>query len=163
MLKNKFGVNCVYKKTVTLGNYFLKRRPKLDKWDTADVVYSVPCQDPCHQQIETTKRKLHIKIGEHERSCQGDLSGLQPNTVNDNGIPYHPATTGHTFLFPETRILEHERNYYKRKILEGIHIFNKSESCVNLMQGKRIDKCWNPLISSPQFFSSTASHTPSDV
>ena len=163
MLKNKFGVNCVYKKTVTLGNYFLKRRPKLDKWDTADVVYSVPCQDPCHQQIETTKRKLHIKIGEHERSCQGDLSGLQPNTVNDNGIPYHQATTGHTFLFPETRILEHERNYYKRKILEGIHIFNKSESCVNLMQGKRIDKCWNPLISSPQFFSSTASHTPSDV
>ena len=78
--------------------------------------------------------------------CLGDLSDIQPDLTNDNGIPYHFATTGHNFLFDQTKILAMERNTLKRKIIEGIHIFNKNDSCVNLISGYKIDNSWGPLL-----------------
>ena len=67
--KEALGSMLFTKKTQTLGNLLLKRRPKKDKWDTPNVVYSVPCEDPLHQYIGQTKRPLKIRVQEHERSC----------------------------------------------------------------------------------------------
>ena len=53
------------------------------------------------QYIGQTKRKMITRIREHEKSCEGDLSGIQPDISNDNGIPFHYATTGHHFLFQD--------------------------------------------------------------
>jgi hypothetical protein len=91
-------------------------------------------------------RKLQIRLHEHERSCEGDSSSIEPDYNNVNGIPYHFATTGHKFLFDQTTILAKERNLYRRKIIEGIHIYNKRESCANMISGQRIDPCWNPIL-----------------
>ena len=55
---------------------------------------------------------------EHERSCEGDLTGIQPDENNDNGIPFHLYTTGHTFLFNQTKILAREKNAFRRKVIE---------------------------------------------
>ena len=104
-LQKKFSIHSVYKKTPTLGNWLFKRRPKKDLWNQSHVVYSVPCEVPPDQYIGQTKRKLKVRIREHERTCDGDLSQLQPNTTNDNGIPIHCASTGHKFLFEQTKIL----------------------------------------------------------
>ena len=61
---------------------------------------------------------------EHKKSCEGDLTGILPDEINDNGIPYHVATTGDQFLFDQTTILANEINSFKRRIIEGIHITN---------------------------------------
>ena len=145
-LKSSFGINVVYKKTQTLGDLLFKRRPKKSKWDTSHVIYSVPCEDPQHQYIGQTKRTLKTRIKEHERSCEGDLSNIQPDETNDNGIPFHLYSTGRKFLFDQTRILAHEKHTFKRKVIEGIHIFNKKDSCVNIVSGKKIDNIWSPII-----------------
>ena len=88
-LQKKFGITSLYKKTTTLGNLLFKRRPKKDKWDNSHVVYSVPCANHPKQYIGQTKRKLGTRIREHEKSCEGDLSGILPDLNNDNGIPFH--------------------------------------------------------------------------
>ena len=52
---------------------------------------------------------------------------------------------GHTFLF-QTKILAWEKNGFKRKVIEGIHIANKKNSCVNIIAGKKIENIWMPLV-----------------
>ena len=89
---------------------------------------------------------MATRIREHEKSCEGDLSEIQPNLENGNGIPFHCATTGHQFLFEDTKILAREKNAFRRKIIEGIHIYNKMDSCVNIIAGQRIDNSWNPIL-----------------
>ena len=146
VLKRKFNIHSVYKKTTTLGNILFKRRPKKDIWNCTHVVYSVPCEHPPDQYIGQTQRKLQVRVREHERSCEGDLSSIEPDATNDNGIPYHFATTGHNFLFEQTKILARERNLFRRKIIEGIHIYNKQQSCINIIAGQRIDPSWNHIL-----------------
>jgi hypothetical protein len=146
MLKNKFKIDCVYKKTPTLGNFFLKRRPKQHIWDTSHVCYQVPCAECPKKYIGHTKRPLQVRVKEHKKSCEGDLSGIQPNQKNDNGIPFHHATTGHSFRFEDTSILERERNKFKRLVLEGMHIYANKDYVVNIKSGLIIDNCWAPFV-----------------
>ena len=84
--------------------------------------------------------------GKHEQSCEGDLTDIQPDENNDNGIPFHHYTTGHAFLFNQTKILAWEKNAFRRKVIEGIHIANKKNSCVNIIAGKKIENIWMPLV-----------------
>ena len=79
-------------------------------------------------------------------ACEGDLTGIQPDKNNDNGIPFHHYTTGHAFLFNQTKILAREKNAFRRKVIEGIHIANKKNSCVNIIAGKKIENIWMPLV-----------------
>ena len=123
-----------------------KRRPKKDLWNQSHVIYSVPCEVPPDKYIGQTKRKSKVRIREHECSCEGDLSGIQPNMTNDNGIPIHCASTGHKFLFEQTTILAKEPNNFRRRVIEGVHIYNKRYSCVNLIAGLEIDKSWSPIL-----------------
>ena len=76
--------------------------------------------EPEHQLDEKsesgqTKRPLKFRVREHERSCEGDLIGIQPDENNDNGIPFHLYTTGRTFLVNQTQILAREKNAFRRK------------------------------------------------
>ena len=124
-----------------------KRRPPPPLWELKNSVYSVPCtQDPNHQYIGQTKRKLRVRIMEHQKSCLTDLSNIQPDSNFDNGIPFYLASTGHSFDFNSTKILEQEPNSFKRRILESIHITNKQSSTVNIISGQRISPCWIPII-----------------
>jgi hypothetical protein len=149
-LKKQLGMTCIYQKTPTLGNFLFKRRPPPPLWELKNSVYSVPCtQDPNHQYIGQRKRKLRVKIMEHQKkSCliMTDLSNIQPESNFDNGIPFHLASTGHSFDFNSTKILEQEPNSFKRRILESIHITNKQSSTVNIISGQRISPCWIPII-----------------
>ena len=65
---------------------------------------------------------------------------------NDNGTPFHHYTMGHAFLFNQTKILAREKNAFRRKVIEGIHIANKKNSCVNIIAGKKIENMWMSLV-----------------
>ena len=49
-------------------------------WNSTQVVNSVPCEQAPEQYIGQTmlKRKLQIRVREHERSCERDLSAIEP-------------------------------------------------------------------------------------
>ena len=70
---------------------------------------------------------MKIRVKEHEWSCLGDLSDLQPDLTNDNGIPYHCAMTGYKFLFDGTKILAVKKNHLKEESLKGFtYLIKKS-------------------------------------
>ena len=148
LLKKKHNIQVVYKKTTTLGNLLSKRRPKVSKFDTSHVCYAVPCMDCEKRYIGHTKRRLRIRLNEHKKSCEGDLSSISPNPNQDNGIPYHHALTGHEFDFDNTKILEHEKNVFRRLALEGMHIqmAKSSDLSVNINSGLKLDNCWIPFL-----------------
>ena len=63
------------------------------------------------------------------------------NAKEDNGLAFHHQKTGHEFDFDNMEILQQDKNYWRRLILEGIEIkYNKN--LVNLQSGYMIDKCW---------------------
>ena len=98
--------------------------------------------------IGQTRRKLMTRIKEHKRSCEGDLSSISPNQNQDNGIPFHLASTGHTFDFDKTSILEIEKSFHRRLALEGIHInvARAVDSSVNINAGLKLDNFWTPFL-----------------
>ena len=51
-------------------------------------------------------------LKDHKKSCEEDYPNFQPNVnqKNDNVIPFHHATTGHSFKFENTKMLEREKN-----------------------------------------------------
>ena len=113
------------------------------------VLFSILAQipsEPPDKYTEQTKRKLKVRIREHECSCEGDLSGIQPNMTNDNGIPIHCASTGHNFLFKQTKILAKEPKNFCRRVIEDIHIYNKRDCCANLIVGLETDRSWSPIL-----------------
>ena len=145
-----FGSNSILtvsiRKLPPWGICCLREEQKKNLWNQSHVVYSVSCEVPPDKYIGQTKRKLKVRIREHERSCEDDLSGIQPNMTNDNGIPIHCASTGQNFLFEQTKILAREPNNFRRRVIKGIHIYNKRDSCVNLIAGLEIDKSWSPIL-----------------
>ena len=52
---------------------------------------------------------------------------------------------GHDFDFDNTEILQQDKNYWRRLILEGIEI-KYNENRVDLQSGYMIDKCWIPFL-----------------
>ena len=56
------------------------------------------------------------------------------NAKKDNGLAFHHQKTGHDFDFDNTEILQQDKNYWRRLILEGIEI-KYNENLVNLQSG----------------------------
>ena len=104
-------------------------------WRTPNEVHRPHQKETPHQSSERT-----------QKSCEGDLTNIQPNQTNDNEIPFHHATTGHSFKFEDTKILERERNKFRRMVLEGMHIYSNKDSVVNIKSGLTIDNCWAPFV-----------------
>ena len=67
------------------------------------------------------------------------------NAKKDNGLAFHHQKMGHDFVFDNTKILQQDKNYWRRLILEGIEI-KYNENLVNLQSGYMIDKCWIPSL-----------------
>ena len=67
------------------------------------------------------------------------------NAKKDNDLAFHNQKTGHDFDFDNTEILQQDKNYWRRLILEGIEI-KYNENLVNLQSGYMIDKCWIPFL-----------------
>ena len=44
------------------------------------------------------------------------------NAKKDSGLAFHRQKTGHGFDFDNTEILQQDKNYWRRLILEGIEI-----------------------------------------
>ena len=73
-------------------------------------------------------------------------SKTRKHPISVSTIPFHHATTGHSFKFEDTIILERERNKFKHMVLEGMHIYSNKDSVVNINLGLTIDNCWAPFV-----------------
>ncbi|XP_043478403.1 uncharacterized protein LOC122508871 [Leptopilina heterotoma] len=110
------------------------------KWDKTNVVYKFDCKDCPATYIGETKRSLQTRINEHKK-------------VNDNSVVYrHRLNFNHDFDWENTKILDNEPNFKKRRISEMIHIktnhstINRKEDIFTLNKTffpllRRMDSC----------------------
>ena len=75
---------------------------------------------------------------------ENKIEGIE-NAKKDNGLASHHQKTGHDFDFDNTEILQQDKNYWRRLILEGIEI-KYNENLVNLQSGYMFDPCWIPFL-----------------
>ena len=77
-----------------------------------------------------TKQKLGTRTKEHFASCQKAFLSQAVNQIvkNDTGLPYHFIHSGHSFDFDKVQLIQRERTWVKRKILEAHIVAHPDDS-----------------------------------
>jgi hypothetical protein len=135
MEKNK-NLNFGFKPCNKVSNLYTKTKSKLKKEEKAGLIYQLNCRgdqnsgQPCNKvYIGETSRKLSTRINEHKRDNNNRLK-----QGNKTALIQHSNEANHTFDFDNPKILNTEKNWYKRRFLESSYIqFNKPHS-VNFKQ-----------------------------
>ena len=83
-------------------------------------MYRIPCKDCECTYVGETKRALSHRKEDHERDVE--------NKVLDKVIPRHCVGKEHNINWNKISILDFERNYWKRRTSEMLHIHLKSSS-----------------------------------
>ena len=104
-------------------------------------MYEVPCGECDQVYIGETGRNLTERLKEHQYAVKRkDLK---------NGIAAHACQEHHQVDWSAAKVRCTEQHYWKRKVLEAIHI-QQQENTSNLDCGLPISPLWLPLIKRPQ-------------
>ena len=101
------------------------------------VVYEVPCADCDRIYIGETSRSLKDRVKEHRYA-------VKTGNMN-NGIAAHAWNSEHQVDWEAARIRLQEQHYWRRKVLEAIHI-RKTKRTSNLDIGLSINSIWIPVL-----------------
>ena len=149
MLKNKYDIDTVFKKTKTLGNILKhSNRARTDKLNQQHTVYKIPCQCP-KAYFGESKRKMGTRLKEHQNQCKlaDKTHKVKKDSYNDTGLPLHPKKEHHEFQWEQATILEIERDVNRRRLLEAIHIYKNKDIAVNVYSWKSdIPNNWFPIL-----------------
>ncbi len=134
-----------HKSNMTLKNLFKSAKDKVDRGNTCNVVYEVPCrgtaQEKCNKiYIGTTKRSLKTRLTEHEN----DIKKKKCKT----GLAQHMLNYGHTPDFDKTKIIDIENKQNRRLTLESLRIRQKEHITMNNKEDvDNISTTYNLLLS----------------
>lgn len=116
------NVKIAKKNVITVNKLYSRTKTPIKKMDKSDVIYSIPCSECNGIYIGQTSRNLKGRITTHKSDCR-----IRKNSC---ALSEHHITTSHALNFNETKILDGERNYFKRVFLEMFHI-NKNQNTMN--------------------------------
>ena len=102
------------------------------------VVYRVPC-DCGSVYVGETGRQMKTRIEEHKRA----VMKADPN----NAIAEHVWSTGHKILWDETISIDHDGDWFRRRIKEALHI--RSSNAMNSDSGLLLNPCWTASRTAP--------------
>ena len=114
----KLGVKLVFKSHGTLWQALMKVKTPRDDLEKKDVVYEVPCMDCDVRYIGMTGKDLKKRIMEHRYAVR--------RRDDKNRIAVHANSHNHKMDWEGAKVLEQELRYWKRRILEAIHIHRYS-------------------------------------
>ena len=102
------------------------------------VVYRVSCE--CGSvYVGETGRQMKTRIEEHKRA----VMKADPN----NAIAEHVWSTGHKIQWDETTSIEHDKDWFRRRIKEALHI--RSSNAMNSDPGLSLNPCWTAPRTAP--------------
>jgi hypothetical protein len=98
----------------TLRSTLIKTRPERDPQQTAQCVYSSPCEGG-RSYIAETGKPIAVRLREHRHNLQQDL-------LEKSKVAQHAYEEGHGIGWDEARILETESNIRHRKYKQSAHV-----------------------------------------
>ena len=116
--KNFSFLKCIpyFKKGRNLLSIFSSKIKEFNR-ETSTGVYRIPCDDCSQCYIGETKRALIVRLREHQANCR--------NQKQHSAVVDHSAT-GHSWGFTRAKVVNTQRNIYKRRIAESLFIKNHS-------------------------------------
>ena len=133
------GVKTVCRSRGTLKSALVRvKQPREDK-KKKGVIYEVPCKDCECAYIGETSRTLEKRLSELK-------NGVKKHDTK-NGIAVHSWTNQHQVNWEAAKTREVEGNYWRRRVLEALHIHIEHTS--NLNYGLAINPSWLPLLNTP--------------
>ena len=142
-LCKQLNINFLNRRKTNLGALIAHKRPCNDILDMKEVIYKIPCKECEVVYLGETKQKLGTRTKEHFASCQKAFlsQAVYQSVKNDTGLPFHFLYSGHSFDFDKVQLVQRERNWVKRKILEALYIQTTANTC-NLNSGMKFDENW---------------------
>ncbi|XP_075157952.1 uncharacterized protein LOC142231219 [Haematobia irritans] len=120
--RNKY--NLAHKSNNTLKKLFTNTKDKIQKEETPNVIYEIPCEgnssEKCEMVYIGTKKKLKTRISGHK----SDIKSRNNQKLQKTALATHCAKKSHHPNFNNVRILQQESNNNKRYTLEMLHINN---------------------------------------
>ena len=108
------GMKTVCKSRGTLRSSLMQvKQPREDK-KKRGVIYEVPCKDCDCVYIGETSRTLEKRLSEHKNAVK--------KHDTKNGIAVHSWTNQHQVDWEAAKTREMEGNYWRRRVLEALHI-----------------------------------------
>jgi len=108
-----------YRTLNNLGGFVKVHKDKVETYANNNVVYKISCNDCEASYVGQTKRQLKTRVNEHFRN-------ISSTSANPSVITEHTLQMSHSFDWKNVKILDTERNYFKRSISEMIHIKEQS-------------------------------------
>ena len=103
------------------------------------VVYEVPCGECEQVYVGETGRNLKERLKEHQYAVKENPK---------NGIAAHACQQQHAVDWDAAKVRCTEQHYWKRKVLEAIHIWQQPNTS-NLDCGLQINPVWLPHLRKP--------------
>ena len=100
-------------------------------------MYCIPCQDCDKVYIGETGRTLNVRQKEHKRH-------LTNGHTEDSVVAVHAHQQLHNIDWENTLVLDHEDDYFKRKVKEPLRI--KQRDNFNQDSGLAVSPIWSALL-----------------
>ena len=153
-LCSKLKIKLIFNKGRTLKNILASHRPPIHDLCKKNVIYRASCGGNDGESCDTvyvgeTSRQLGTRMNEQATGC---IRAKKTGKVKDKdkrydlGLQKHALDHNHIFNLEEAEILDQEKHWKKRKILEAIHIALQPNTC-NINKGAPFDPSWLQYIS----------------
>ena len=133
----KLGIRTTFKLKGTIREALVRTKEPQPEWKKKGVIYQVPCGDCNSIYIGETERTLEKRISEHK--------AVVKRHDEKNGIAVLAWNNQHKVDWQETKVLQTETNYSKRRTMEAVHIHQQQLSS-NLDCGRNLSPVWHPLL-----------------
>ena len=151
----KHNISSGMRPHTTIRKLLVHPKDKLDKLNTPNCVYEIPCGNCNQTYIGETKRTFGIRMDEHKREAEkaGKQSytrakRLESESQNLNSaISDHVARANHVINWGESRIIEREEDRKARWIKESICIRKRGQTVMNRDEGVyNLSHIFDPLL-----------------
>jgi len=111
-----------------LGNLLTTIKDPVDIKSRQGVVYSIPYRDCNKRYIGETKRSLETRQKEHK-------TDIKNKRFDKIALTQHTFDLNHRMDWANSKVLEFESSYYRRRFIESFHIHSDKDT----MNEKRSD------------------------
>jgi hypothetical protein len=138
---NRYNIRAIFKTKHTLRSSLMKTRQERDPLQTAQCIYSIPCE--CGRSyIGETGRPLAVQLREHRHN-------LKQGLLEKSKLPQQAYEEGHRIRWDDARSLEIESNGRYRKYKESAHMTCSTNPISQ--PSLDISPIWIPLINKEGF------------
>ena len=140
------NISTAVKPAKTLRRQLVHMKDKIDKDNTCDCVYEIPCKNCDQKYIGTTGRPLRVRLKEHKKDVEDNQKRNFTRSarksslteLNKSAVTDHVNRFNHEIDWENTRVLTKESNENIRLYKEAIairrepHVMNRDEGARDL-------------------------------